>query len=162
MNVQAVPLFTPMKKPKLFDSWPPEKQEAWLENDRDRNRRYRAKHPNKDREYYERIKKENPSQILNKGKAASARYHAKNLGKIADYRASRIEDIRNVNAKYRRKNRDAIKDMSKRNTAKLVDHYVATRIGLPVKILREHLPNLLEAKRQELLLKRQLNPKPNQ
>ena len=56
-----------MKKPKHFDEWPPERQEAWIKHDKEKRRehslRHYAKHPDRVKKRRDEWRKNNPEKV---------------------------------------------------------------------------------------------------
>ena len=132
-----VPLFTPMKKPKITD---------WKEY-------FQTRYASSREEVLARAK-ERYRQDPDKYKEKSSAYQKQNPEKQRIWKRNQLErrgsEMLNRIKRQRDRNRDEISDC-----------YVSMLLRIPVAMLREHLPNLLESKRQEILLKRKLNPKQN-
>lgn len=133
-----------MSNPKDFSNWPPEKQAEWRKNRKEWKNKYYA----------------SPGGI-----AALEKY--KNFSKRRDqiFARNASEKMKKVKRSYNKTSTAKIKRRTIYNVrlrGLLADAYIATMLKIPTAVLREHLPNLLESKRQEILLKRQLNLKHNQ
>lgn len=108
------------------------------------------------------------------GKAKKAEYRKKPEVKAkrakAQVKRNKRQDVKSKIAEYlqrpevKAKRSKAQLKRSQRHIATLSDSYIAAMLKIPVHIIRQFMPNLLEAKRQELINKRliqqQKKPKP--
>ena len=148
-----------MSKPKSFDSWPPEKQEEYILHRREMARKRREKSPEKHREAAKQRraqKRQEYNRTLAEWRKANPEKHRDTSKKWATENPERVR--KNIK-RWQKENPERVLKSQRKRVHRIADSYVANRLGLPVDLLREHLPNLLESKRRELLLKRQLNPK---
>lgn len=134
----------------------PEEETAWREKERIRIRermaRLRKERPEYLKAIYKKCYDKNPQPFKDRAKK----------WQTPERQKQRNQRRKPQMAEYRIRIADRIKDMNQKRIAEISDAYVASKLRIPVAMLREYLPNLLESKRQEILLKRQLNPKQNQ
>jgi hypothetical protein len=146
----------PMSKPKNMT---PEQEAVWLAKQREkaRNRPKRKRKPDPN------ASKRTAKWRAKNQKLANERARKSRLKKHEEYKARERETKRRIRETQGPLPRNPARESetAKKSRSVLKDWYVAKLLELPVDLLREHLPNLLESKRQELLLKRQLNPKHN-
>jgi hypothetical protein len=147
---------------KYKAEWAKKKYHINPEAGREQARKWRANNPEKAKQISSNQKRKNPEKTresirrlrvknTEKIRAYSVKYREENLEKVkareAKYHAENPEKIRAYSAKYYAENKEKIKARDKSYTDNISDHYVADRLGIPVKVLRNY-PDLIKAKRE--------------
>jgi hypothetical protein len=110
--------------------------------------RQRKNEKRRDDEY--RARRNAVARANEKGKEKANERKRSKKYREAERRRLSLPEVKTKRAK-------SAKETSRKIVASLGDSYIAARLGLPVDLLRGHLPNLLESKRQEMLLKREIS-----
>ncbi len=111
-------------------------REKNIEKVAEKNRRYREENREKLAEYALRYREENPEKMAE----ANRRYYEENREKLAE-----------KNRRFREENREKLAEYARMQIGLITDSYVARVMKIPT---AEAPPDLIEAKRQQLKLKR--------
>jgi len=161
-----------MSRPKLFNEWPPEKQEEWKIQQRDNLRKWCRENPEKVRSYSRRYYASNRSKIVkaankwgkenpDKRKKSIRNWHSRNPEKqkqsTIKWRSSNLERVKINQRKWYNSNINKRKKQAKTRSDQLDESYVANIMGIPISIAKKH-PDLLAAKREQIKILRELKP----